>query len=86
MQTEDSKAQERSEKEVLKEILFPTCSYHSLALTLTGLLNLTLVIKKRKKLKDHFYLAYYISFVKRPQRKDQKIEKKMARKHKLKQL
>jgi len=25
--------------------------------------------KKRKKLKDHFYLAYYISFVKRPQRK-----------------
>lgn len=42
------KAQERSEKEVLKEILFPNRSYNSLALTLTGLLNLTLARKKKK--------------------------------------
>lgn len=64
------KGSRKVRKEVLKEILFPTGSYHSLALTLTGLLNLTLATNKKKKLKDHFYLAYYISFVKRPQRKN----------------
>jgi hypothetical protein len=47
-------------------------SYNSLALSLTGLLNLTLATKNKKKLKNHFNLAYFISFAKRPIKKKAK--------------
>jgi len=74
LQTEDSKAQERSKKEVLKEILFPVCSYNSLALPLTGLLNLTLAIKKKKEAEGPLLscLLTISPLMKRPKRKKTK--------------